>query len=837
MSAASPARASTPLGSMSTTGSEVFADGKSKSERIQELVHQMKMGNITKSELFTQLSLLQRTSSTGTKNRGAPDDASHGVSVVSEEEEHESGSEVQSSVAESPYDFILHRSGAEGRGSTPERRAQILQRLFEEKRRQRQKAATPSVGTSASVASGSSHMRPDTPSTLESADVHHGNVAAYSPRSARPSSATSWVPWEGADDGNNIHHSHTTQDDAHQVLERMRRQHEHHQGGSQSAGGDGQRPRPSSAPRPVGRRPDLSQRGSASYWYETRKRRMQQDLLEKQLEECTFRPKIRDLPSEYGTGRHPRVRGNFQERVDTWNQRKREETERKRREKQASELDGCTFQPQINRSRSRSRGRPMTPGRNSDAGSSIGSPISARRADEDVYGDEDGLRETMSEAGASRHGRSNPYERLYRQNNAEKIAAMQAKARADEEERMRQECTFKPKLSDSVQFPGRSRYMKGTASQPASARGTRGVGEVMSESGVSTPSSRARRKSAWDEQCTFTPQTNPVHPKMEAAQVYLSNDIFTRLSQPREALYQRREADSGSEVSPGSGDDDRVMDMETFMASLGDAQGDANSSKGGKQRPGSAPRQRPSTAEGAKALTAEERRERRKSFEAFLARQSHSTVRKQQKIAQVAQRTNPSHKPELCAKSLSMANQRAKGDFLQRVAKGAIRREHEAVRRKSSSLDPECTFHPKITRVGQSRPARTTLEMSRGDSLRKETNTRLMKLRVEQEELQDLTFTPEFQARHKAAEGRLKILSEPDTYIRRLQHKDTLQSHKQTKAAQDQEMKELEECTFKPEIHDAPAYVKRIVRSLALAKPAREAQAAAEKEHARPEWR
>ncbi|GBG31641.1 Hypothetical Protein FCC1311_078662 [Hondaea fermentalgiana] len=738
------------------TGSEMSGEGegKSKPERIQELVRQMKSGNITKSELFTQLSLLQRSSARSRTPRAGASSSSSSSSASSFGED---ASEADS-VSETPNTFATEGSSG----------------------------ASKLLGFGARGAGG-------------------------------------------------------IRDDTHLVLERMRRQHDRHQGRSngepRSAREEGRVPRPASAPR-GGRRPDLTQRGGTSFWYESRKRRMQQDLLEKQLEECTFQPKIRDLPAEYGTGRHPRTGTSFTDRVEMWNRRKAEETERKQREKQEAELAGCTFQPRINRKNGR---RPGTPGRRSDGGSSFAGSPATRYGGAFGHDDSDAVSETASETSAARRDRD-PYERLYRQNHAEKLAELQAKARAEEEARLQKECTFKPQLSATAHVAGRSRYMAGTASRPGSARaGSRGL-DTMSEGGSSAASSRARRKMGWDDNCTFTPQTNPVHPKMEAAQVYLSNDIFTRLSQPREALYQAQDGEELEYEDMGiSSSGARVMDMETFMASLGTG---SKASPAGR-RPSSASgvrpqaeQQRPSTAEGGQPLSKEERAQRRQSFESFLARQRQTETRKQQKIAQVAQRTNPSHKPKLCAKSVEMANRRAKGTFLQRVAKGAIRREHEAVRRKSNSLDPECTFQPKITKVAQSRPARSTLEMSRGDSLRKETNARLMKLRAEQEELQELTFAPEMQARARAGvESRLRILSEPDTYIRRLQHKDTLHSHKQTKAAQEQEMKELEECTFRPQIHDSPAYVKRIVRSLALAKPARDAQAAAAQQNSRPDWR
>jgi hypothetical protein len=52
-------------------------------------------------------------------------------------------------------------------------------------------------------------------------------------------------------------------------------------------------------------------------------------------------------------------------------------------------------------------------------------------------------------------------------------------------------------------------------------------------------------------------------------------------------------------------------------------------------------------------------------------------------------------------------------------------------------------------------------------------------------------------------------------------------------------MAEFAECTFHPRVHDAPAYIKRIARSMSLSRAARAAAEAAkgEKKDERPGWR
>lgn len=64
----------------------------------------------------------------------------------------------------------------------------------------------------------------------------------------------------------------------------------------------------------------------------------------------------------------------------------------------------------------------------------------------------------------------------------------------------------------------------------------------------------------------------------------------------------------------------------------------------------------------------------------------------------------------------------------------------------------------------------------------------------------------------------MKILTDPDSYLERIQKEQEMKEEQYTEWVQQQEKLKLEECTFQPEIHDAPRYVKRIARSMALAR-------------------
>ncbi|GMF19139.1 unnamed protein product [Phytophthora lilii] len=107
---------------------------------------------------------------------------------------------------------------------------------------------------------------------------------------------------------------------------------------------------------------------------------------------------------------------------------------------------------------------------------------------------------------------------------------------------------------------------------------------------------------------------------------------------------------------------------------------------------------------------------------------------------------------------------------------------------------------------------------------------------MEQEEMAALTFRPQLNRMSERHEGKLKILSSPDTYLQRIQQQSQAHTIKQRRAIQEKEMGEFAECTFKPRTIEAPAYVQRIARSVSLTKALRAQQQAAARVREKPEW-
>lgn len=160
-----------------------------------------------------------------------------------------------------------------------------------------------------------------------------------------------------------------------------------------------------------------------------------------------------------------------------------------------------------------------------------------------------------------------------------------------------------------------------------------------------------------------------------------------------------------------------------------------------------------------------------------------------------ARKPQYTHKPKLSEGSKKLIAERGRtGGFLKRVEKNALRKEYDVQRRKERErLDGQCTFKPRINATSAKRKPRSFVEMSRGDALKRETAQRLLRLKAEQDELAGLTFRPKtnVSGRHgKEVSGRLNVLSDPESYLKRVAAEAQALEDKQRRAVQEAQMRE-----------------------------------------------
>jgi len=349
------------------------------------------------------------------------------------------------------------------------------------------------------------------------------------------------------------------------------------------------------------------------------------------------------------------------------------------------------------------------------------------------------------------------------------------------EEALKRECTFQPNINE---------YRDGVG----------GPALVKSRFREATSSSKKAGRPSDMENCTFRPTTNEVDSSMHDALKYLSTDAFERLSNPppRPANYDRPETGTRRAASASR----------RPQSSMGGANTARQSTTGRMSR------SKTPTTRGRGSET------NRSGHESFLARQEHQEAVRRAKLAKQKEELEPSFEPMLCKKSIGISSKRG-GDFLARQEQEAARKAHrDEMRRRSDESMKECTFKPKISTKGEESRARSVDELSTGDALKKQAMQEAMKLRAEQEEMKEYTFQPRIHS-NSGVQGRLQILSEPGTYVARVASDQMRQDQQIHEHLRKLELEEMAECTFEPEIHEAPAYVKRIARSMALTRSER----------------
>ena len=95
-----------------------------------------------------------------------------------------------------------------------------------------------------------------------------------------------------------------------------------------------------------------------------------------------------------------------------------------------------------------------------------------------------------------------------------------------------------------------------------------------------------------------------------------------------------------------------------------------------------------------------------------------------------------------------------------------VLRRTDAEQKAMSVKDYLCSFQPKlVSKKGDNIKSRSVYEMSRGDLLRRETSHRMMKLRIEREEHEQLTFQPVISKIGTRMQSSLKLREDPAFFL------------------------------------------------------------------------
>ena len=121
--------------------------------------------------------------------------------------------------------------------------------------------------------------------------------------------------------------------------------------------------------------------------------------------------------------------------------------------------------------------------------------------------------------------------------------------------------------------------------------------------------------------------------------------------------------------------------------------------------------------------------------------------------------------------------------------------------------------------------------MSIGDQQRRAKKLETQLALRETEGAEQHSFTPAINE-VPGVSSRLKVASDPGSYLARVRQHMRLKEQLTACVREAQEKHELEQCTFQPRTHEAPAYISRIAKSVRLAKSAQPPPPPKQ-----PEWR
>ena len=224
-------------------------------------------------------------------------------------------------------------------------------------------------------------------------------------------------------------------------------------------------------------------------------------------------------------------------------------------------------------------------------------------------------------------------------------------------------------------------------------------------------------------------------------------------------------------------------------------------------------------------------------FKEFLGRQTQSQLKAQRGVEELARSTTPTFRPSLCRKSLELSERNSQGEFLDRVERDALRRA-ENEKNLSQHWEKNSTFTPQILPKSSKLRSRSVHELSEGDFVKLEQSHGMLKHRTQRELMAELTFTPKLSSRAKEARSYFSFaedsnVSVTDLYVSSLERRK-LQLEETEKQ---REQEQLSGCTFSPKTKRCPDYIKRIAKSMALVRAAKQAELEKSRIVEKPQWK
>jgi len=297
-----------------------------------------------------------------------------------------------------------------------------------------------------------------------------------------------------------------------------------------------------------------------------------------------------------------------------------------------------------------------------------------------------------------------------------------------------------------------------------------------------------------EPQPSFAPRTNRVSADMASAQAYLRDDVFVRLSQA-------------------------AQDAET---------------------PAPSPRARPrracsplsrSRSEASLGLDG--------TLYSFLERQNACEAQRLRRLGDLEAAVAPALFPELCERSLRLAERQRERPASAGPAEGRSligtsatsspaapaapptpgrrgelgRTAPEGCPAPVPPLDPECTFRPKITRAAREHREQARSPSQLGPAEERRRAARRARAAEEKARREGAELRPPKVTSYPGVGGRLRIRTEADTLMARIEKARRAERNRLERDAAAQRKLEAGQCPFRPQVRSAPAFIRRMAAS------------------------
>lgn len=128
---------------------------------------------------------------------------------------------------------------------------------------------------------------------------------------------------------------------------------------------------------------------------------------------------------------------------------------------------------------------------------------------------------------------------------------------------------------------------------------------------------------------------------------------------------------------------------------------------------------------------------------------------------------------------------------------------------EKKAAESECTFKPQINKESSKLEGRGFTALTTSEISKLNTKREMLLRDIEKEQKNIVTFQPKLISNDLNVEGKIKILSEPSTYIERMkQEKENINANLIKKVTDETDEKNM--LTFVPEIHKTPQFVKKL---------------------------